>query len=297
MMNEKLPIGLNISFPHLRCDEVSVDTVDSAGENQINIAGGLKAIELDKDGKPAQGDRKAKAGECLPCLEAAQEGMCCNTCGELKDAYAKAGLSYYHILETSEQCREVVGCNVYGDVKVSKVAGNVHVALGKSTVRNGRHVHEFNVKDVADGFNTSHIIHRLQFGDNFGGLVESPLEGVSKIVNEGAYMFHYYIKLVPTMYIDEKDEEGTKIYSHQYSVTESNKNVLMTDQQLGGLPGVFLVYEFTPFLVQKRKKYVPFSHFITSLCAIIGGMYTISAIIDTVMNKAKNKAGSKSLAL
>eukprot|EP00913_Durusdinium_trenchii_P022408 g21048.t1 len=34
-------IGLNITFPHLRCDEVSVDTVDSKGENQVDIAGTL----------------------------------------------------------------------------------------------------------------------------------------------------------------------------------------------------------------------------------------------------------------
>ncbi len=38
-LDQKLPISLNITFPHLRCDEVSVDTVDSAGENQINIHG------------------------------------------------------------------------------------------------------------------------------------------------------------------------------------------------------------------------------------------------------------------
>lgn len=35
-------------------------------------------------------------------------------------------------------------CEVEGDVLVSKVAGNVHVALGRSTVRQGRHIHEFN---------------------------------------------------------------------------------------------------------------------------------------------------------
>ena len=50
---------------------MSVDTVDSAGENQINILGGLRTLELDKFGHPALGDRKAQAGECLPCLEAA----------------------------------------------------------------------------------------------------------------------------------------------------------------------------------------------------------------------------------
>lgn len=78
------------------------------------------------------------------------------------------------------QCRDVVGCVVDGDVLVSKVAGNVHVALGKSTVRQGRHVHEFNIRDVSDGFNTSHIVNRLQFGDRFQGLVDAPLEGTSK---------------------------------------------------------------------------------------------------------------------
>ena len=55
-LNQKLPISLNITFPHLRCEEVaaacggprehesaggevSVDTVDSAGENQIDVHG------------------------------------------------------------------------------------------------------------------------------------------------------------------------------------------------------------------------------------------------------------------
>merc|ERR1712217_719618 len=46
-LNQKLPIGLNITFPHLRCDEVSVDTVDSAGDNQVDVHGGLEKLPLD----------------------------------------------------------------------------------------------------------------------------------------------------------------------------------------------------------------------------------------------------------
>ena len=80
---------------------------------------------------------KAKDGECLSCLEAAEDGMCCNTCKALKDAYFDARISYYHILDTAPQCKNVVGCNVYGDVEVSKVAGNMHIALGKSDILNG----------------------------------------------------------------------------------------------------------------------------------------------------------------
>eukprot|EP00434_Breviolum_minutum_P026752 symbB.v1.2.023644.t3/scaffold2178.1/size86794/7 len=278
-LNQKLPIGLNITFPHIRCDEVSVDTVDSKGENQVDIAGTLTKMNLDVVGAPSKGDPVAKPGECFSCLEAqdlAEKGekLCCNSCQALKETYQDFGLPYFHILDTAMQCSNSVGCRVEGDVLVSKVGGNVHVALGKSTVRDGKHVHEFNLKDVEDGFNTSHIIHRLEFGERVPG-VESPLEGTAKIVLKGAYMFHYYIKLVPTLF----EGDGKSQYTHQYSVTGQEKDVLVRKGELAGLPGVFLVYEFTPFMVQKSVKEVPFSHFVISVCAIIGGVFTDRLLI------------------
>jgi len=292
-LNQKLPIGLNITFPHLRCDEVSVDTVDSMGENQVDIAGDLVKLPLDARGFLSAGDHTIAPGECLPCLEAQEYDAtrCCNTCRELKDAYMEAGLPYYHILDTALQCKDVVGCQVHGDVLVSKVGGNVHVALGKSTVRDGKHVHEFNIKDVSDGFNTSHAIHRLEFGERVPG-VSSPLEGTTKIVKHGAYMFHYYIKLVPTMFTGS---DGV-MYTHQYSVTDNDKNVLVGKGELAGLPGVFLVYEFTPFMVQKIEKVVPLSHFLTSVCAIIGGVFTVAGMIDALLYRGLKQVRGKSAA-
>lgn len=281
-LNQKLPIGLNVTFPHLRCDEVSVDTVDSMGENQVDIAGQNIKTELDANGNPSKGDRVAKKGECMPCLEAAEynETMCCNSCQELKDAYEAKGLPYFHVLDSAPQCKDSVGCQVHGDVLVSKVGGNVHVALGKSTVRDGKHVHEFNIQEVSDGFNTSHSIHRLEFGKRVKGM-HSPLEGTTKIVKHGAYMFHYYIKLVPTLFSGLSET----VYTHQYSVTDNEKNVMVRKGELVGLPGVFLVYEFTPFMVQKIEKTVPLSHFLTSVSAIIGGVFTMAGIIDAILYK------------
>mmetsp|Transcript_36992 Transcript_36992/g.80847 ORF Transcript_36992/g.80847 Transcript_36992/m.80847 type:complete len:369 (+) Transcript_36992:40-1146(+) len=277
---KKLPIGLNITFPHLRCDEVSVDTVDAVGENQVNIQGRLHKVNLGLTGQQSEGDHQAKAGECMSCMEAADDDhKCCNTCQALKDAYADAKLSYYHILDTAEQCRDAVGCQVHGDVSVNKVGGNVHVALGKSTIKDGKHVHEFNIKDVEDGFNTSHSIHRLTFGEPAPG-VESPLEGTSRVVLKGAGMFHYYVKLVPTLYVKA---DGTKTYSNQYAVTQTAKNVMVKQGELTGLPGVFFVYEFNPFLIQKEEREVAFTSFLTSVSAIIGGTFTISRLVDTVI--------------
>lgn len=283
-LNQKLPIGLNITFPHLRCDEISVDTVDSMGENQVDIAGDLVKVNLDATGKVSGGDHVARSGDCLTCLEAREydEKRCCNTCQELKDAYTEVGLPYYHVLDTAPQCKDSVGCRIHGDVLVSKVGGNVHVALGKSTVRDGKHVHEFNVKEVSDGFNTSHSIHRLEFGERVAGMY-SPLEGTTKIVKHGTYMFHYYIKLVPTLFTGSR---GDLVYTHQYSVTDNGKNVMVKKGELTGLPGVFLVYEFTPFMVQKIEKVVPLSHFITSVCAIVGGVFTVAGLIDAILYRS-----------
>lgn len=296
-LNQKLPIGLNITFPHIRCDEVSVDTVDSTGENQVDIAGTLTKLNLDLFGSPSKGDPVAKPDDCFSCLEAVDnssepgaEQKCCNSCAELKEAYQDMGLPYFHILDTADQCKNSVGCQVHGDVLVSKVGGNVHVALGKSTVRNGKHVHEFNLKDVSDGFNTSHQIHRLEFGERVPGL-ESPLEGTQKTVMKGAWMFHYYIKLVPTLF---QDLDGKTTYTHQYSVTASEKNVLVRNGELAGLPGVFLVYEFTPFMVKKTEKDVPFSHFLISVCAIIGGVFTVAGLIDAILYRTTKRLKGKS---
>merc|ERR1712226_879003 len=140
--------------------------------------------------------------------------------------------------------------------------------------------------------NTSHSIHRLEFGERVAG-IQSPLEGTTKIVKHGAYMFHYYIKLVPTLFTGS----GKLVYTHQYSVTDNGKNVMVKKGELTGLPGVFLVYEFTPFMVQKIEKTVPLSHFITSVCAIIGGVFTVAGIIDAVLYRSYSglkKVGAKS---
>lgn len=295
-LNQKLAIGVNITFAHLRCDEVSVDTVDSTGENQADVRGGIVKIELDAQGRVSRGDHQAADGECLDCLEAKEymdsrskaEGQqfCCNSCQELKDAYNAIGLPYYHILDTAPQCKDSIGCRITGDVSVAKVGGNMHVALGKSTIRDGKLVHDFNIKDVTDGFNTSHQIHRLRFGEAVPG-VDSPLEGTTKICSDGAWMFHYYVKLVPTLFTGQ----NKVVYTHQYSVTDSAKNVMVRNDELSGLPGVFVVYEFNPFMVQKVEKVVPLSHFLTSVSAIIGGIFTVAGLIDGLLYRGLRKVG------
>jgi hypothetical protein len=279
-INQKLKIGLNVTFPHLRCDEVSVDTVDSAGDNQVNVHGGLEKLTIDASGRLTP-EFKASEGDCLSCMEAEDEThKCCNTCQSLKDAYTNKDLPYQKVLETAPQCKGSVGCAAAGKVVVNKVSGNVHVALGRSTIREGKHVHEFNMNDVTGGFNTSHTIHSISFGDHVNGVV-SPLDGTTKVVKHGAYMFHYYIKLVPTVF---EARDGSEIYTNQYSVTDSSRNVQVRQGELSGLPGVFIVYDFSPFLMRKTEKVKPWSYIFTSICAIVGGVFSIAMLVEMIVN-------------
>ena len=65
-----------------------------------------------------------------------------------------------------------------------KVSGNFHVAAGEGVMRDGRHVHLYNMDD-AEKFNSSHTINRLSFGDPFSGMRPNPLDGTSRIIDEG----------------------------------------------------------------------------------------------------------------
>jgi hypothetical protein len=281
-LDQKLPIGVNITFPHLRCDEVFVDTVDSKGEAHADVHEAMQKTVINADWSIG---REPAAGECLSCMDAEKSATkrCCNTCQDLKQAYRDAEIPYYNILDTSPQCKDAVGCRIHGDVLVSKVMGNFHVAHGRSLVIDGHLFHDNDLEDLQHGFNSSHYIHRLRFGEQLHGMT-STLEGTAKISTQGAYVFHYYIKLVPTLYTAS---DGSIVYTHQYSVTEKEKNLMSSEGKIeSGLPGVFFVYQFTPFMVQKIEKSQPLSHFLVSVCAIIGGVFTVAGMIDTALYKS-----------
>ena len=46
-------------------------------------------------------------------------------------------------------------------------------------------------------------------------------------------------------------------------------------------PGIFFKYDFSPLLIELRETRQPFTAFITSMCAILGGVLTCSGCINT----------------
>ncbi|KAJ4874263.1 Endoplasmic reticulum vesicle transporter protein [Raphanus sativus] len=89
-------------------------------------------------------------------------------------------------------------------------------------------------------------------------------------------MYQYFIKVVPTEYTDVK---GHVIQSNQFSVTEHFEKTEAGRTQ--SLPGVFFFYDLSPIKVIFTEQHVEFLHFLTNVCAIVGGIFTVSGIIDS----------------
>jgi len=297
---EKLRINMDVIFPSMPCAFVSLDAMDISGAHQLDIQHNIYKKRLNQFGEQIPNARitreqnigneivpagKPEGDYCGSCYGAEQrQGDCCNTCEEVQEAYRSKGWAFANA-DGIEQCvregftkkleeQQGEGCEIYGYLLVNKVAGNFHFAPGKSFQQHHMHVHDLQPLKFAS-FNLTHRIVKLSFGTEFPGLV-NPLDGVVKGGEQSGGMFQYYIKIVPTIY---EWLDGSVIYTNQFSVTENYRPV--DDKSDHGLPGAFFMYDLSPIMVKFTETKKSFAHFLTGVCAIIGGVFTVAGIIDS----------------
>lgn len=193
--------------------------------------------------------------------------------------------------EDTEQCQrerelesrikndEKEGCRLEGYLQVNKIAGNFHFAPGRTFVsQHGHHIHEFKPEQAAH-FNVSHTVNSLTFGDEQIPGVENILKGSTRISAEGPGVFQYFIKIVPTSYVSD-----TLVIAdtYQYACTEHKK-----ESGSGSfiLPGVFFMYDLNPIRVTISQTRAPLGQFLTRLCAVVGGIFTVSGLTDAVIGR------------
>lgn len=318
-LGEKLKVNLNITFHALNCAEAHLDAMDVAGDNQLNvehfmikqrvakdgISFGKSGIELIGEGvlNPKEHAPMLDPNYCGPCYGADTENVtCCNSCDDLIRAYQKKSWSIDSILRNSTQClrdratqfvdvNHDEGCTISGTMKVNKVAGNFHIAHGESIVRDGRHIHQFNPLS-APKYNISHTINSISFGDEYPSMPPHALDKIKKIIaeDENTGLFQYFIRVIPTVY---SDESGTKIYTNQYTFTEKFRPLTLPKVDPDGthrpveaiLPGIFFVYELSPFMIEASRTRIPLLHFFTKILSIVGGVFTVMGVIDSIIYK------------
>lgn len=184
------------------------------------------------------------------------------------------------------------GCRVRGSLRLKKVAGSFHVAAPRQLVQLDGHFAYAVPPEVLASYNASHTVHSLAFGPPFPGQVNPILEytpGRGSAEGEGPDMWQYHLRVVPTLYTTLY---GSVTDSQQYSVTD----FVTAMNAAAGVhvhPGVWWRFDFSPIMVRKRETRRSFLQFLTSLFAILGGVYTLSGIVDTVLWRSVLQEKSK----
>ncbi|KAK4159147.1 endoplasmic reticulum vesicle transporter-domain-containing protein [Cladorrhinum sp. PSN259] len=260
---ERMEIHLNVSFPRIPCELLTLDVMDVSGEQQHGVQHGVTKTRL-RPLSEGGGDIDSKALDlhsrdeaafhmdpnyCGPCYGAnppttAQKPGCCQTCDEVKDAYAQAAWAFgrgegieqcerEHYAEKLDEQRNE-GCRIEGGVRVNKVIGNFHIAPGKSFSNGNMHVHDLkNYWDSPVKHTFSHTVHHLRFGPQLPDHIAkkygkkqmpwtnhhlNPLDGTHQDTDDTNYNFMYFIKIVPTSYLPigwEKSFQGFQDQHHQ----------------------------------------------------------------------------------
>ena len=170
-------------------------------------------------------------GECYGATPPpnAQKQGCCNTCEEVREAYASMSWAFGRG-ENVEQCerehyaerldaQRKEGCRIEGGIRVNKVVGNFHIAPGRSFSNGNMHVHDLNnyfETPIKPPHAFSHIIHHLRFGPEIPDSVTkkmssgempwtnhhvNPLDSSEQYTEDPSYNFMYFIKVVSTSYL------------------------------------------------------------------------------------------------
>lgn len=251
-----MQVTVNITFPHVPCDLITLDAVDVFGvfanavvantqKQRIDAVTGqvispARAVVDEKRTmtKPIDPDGAEKEN-CPSCYGAERDpGDCCHTCDEVRQAYARRQWTLDVDDISVEQCAEErlklasavsgkEGCNVYASFAASRATGSLQFIPGRLFTTMGRRMHDFMGK-TSRQLDLSHTVHTLEFGTHFPGQ-QNPLDGTAQgsAVGGGSTAdamngrFSYFVKVVPTTYQRYSLVTGLQdaVASNQYSAT------------------------------------------------------------------------------
>ncbi|GMI85285.1 PROTEIN DISULFIDE ISOMERASE 12, PDI-like 5-3, ARABIDOPSIS THALIANA PROTEIN DISULFIDE ISOMERASE 12 [Hibiscus trionum] len=174
------------------------------------------------------------------------------------------------------------GCRLDGYVRVKKVPGNLIISA-----RSGSHSFD------ASKMNMSHVISHLSFGKTVSpqvlsdvkrlipylGRSHDKLDGRSFINHrdvDANVTIEHYLQVVKTEVVTRKSSQDHRIIE-QYEYTAHSSLA-----QSVYIPVAKFHFELSPMQVSITEDSKSFSHFITNVCAIIGGVFTVAGILDSI---------------
>ncbi|TNV72109.1 hypothetical protein FGO68_gene1724 [Halteria grandinella] len=188
-----------------------------------------------------------------------------------------------------EEISQEQGCQLKGYFEINRVPGNFHVSSHAYS--------DILMALMMEGysFDFSYKINHLSFGrdeqfkiiqrrfpdqgimnplDGFSQLAASEQQGdkqVAKNMNS-----NFYLIAVPSYFTDAGGSRYQVYQLTQNSFTDYNaqQSVLMFN------------YELSPITVQYQQTKENFFEFIVYICAIVGGIFTVAGIVDSIIHRS-----------
>lgn len=183
---------------------------------------------------------------------------------------------------------EANSCRIHGAMNAKKVAGNLHVTLGRSVPHPQGHAH-LNVFVPPNLVNFSHRIDHFSFGPLVPGAI-NPLDATLKTTEDKNHVFQYFLRVVPTKFNTYQHSMSTS----QYSITEHNRTINHA-RGSHGITGVFFKFDMSSMMVLINEERKPFWQFLVRLSGIIGGIFATSGMLHTLLGSFMDGALCKLL--
>ena len=247
---EKIPLHLELRLPNVPCNLVSLDQEDTLRNHRLDISDTIKKYKI-KNGKSNELFKYNKQNNYKDLINA---------------------------LNSNE------GCFIKGYVDISKVPGNIHLSFHN-------YASEWNSltmtnRNLADKVSLNHRFNDFFFGKigkrfisryqkKTKGFFRKDLPNFLGLKNKNN--FDYFIKIIPYQFVDEN--RGTSEYSYEYSISYKESDFV---EERDDMPIILIRYEFTPITMRVTIQKRDYLHFLTHICAIIGGIFVIFSIINKV---------------
>ena len=177
------------------------------------------------------------------------------------------------------------------------ISGLLHVqkAPGMLVIQAKSDGHEFNLETM----DVSHTVNHLSFGpflSETDWMVMPPHIAASVgSLDDKAYSSDQHVPTTHEHYVKVVRHEVTPpsawkikpVLAYGYVVHSNNI------QKAGEVPTVRVNYDILPIVVQFSEKKQAFYHFITQLCAIVGGVFTVAGIVASITYKGINMVKKK----
>lgn len=262
---EKLVINIDIELVRLPCSILSVDVQDVMGSHSVNLHGSLVKSRLDAKGNVISEEEYKRAKEDHSHDHEGHD-------------HSQDIMPDYEFVKNQYANKE--GCKIKGFFMVNKVPGNFHI----SSHAYGPILQRLFSEGVFN-YDVAHKVNHMSFGSDkdlktikntFNSGVLNPLDGTEKL-EQRRKMYEYYLKIVPTTYIDIS---GNEFFVNQFT---SNSNEV---DATNSLPAVYFRFDMSPVTVKYWQYKENLLHFLIQICAILGGIFSVTGIIDALIHKS-----------